>query len=145
MIYDKMTNAGIYAFQHPGLASAMEDLRFNLLGQTDSDAFSKNTAQFVTVPKERKQYEAHKKYIDIHIVLEGKEYIEVSHIGALVNETAYDEERDIWFGEVQADSKLKGMLEPGYFLICFPEDTHLVGAHEQHEEEVKKIIYKISV
>ncbi|MDQ6422973.1 YhcH/YjgK/YiaL family protein [Paenibacillus sp. LHD-117] len=145
MIYDKIENAGLYIFQHAGLARALEDLRFNLIGQSDSNAFSKNIAQFVTSPKEQKQYEAHKKYIDIHVVLEGKEYIEVSHIDSLTNVTAYDETRDIWFGDVQTASKLKGMLEPGYFLVCFPEDAHLVGAHEQHAEDVKKIIYKIAV
>lgn len=145
MIYDTIANAGLYAFHHAGLASAMEDLKLNLLGPAHSCAFIKNIAQFVTVPIEQKQYEAHKKYIDIHVVLEGKEYIEVSHIDSLTNVTEYDEARDIWFGDVKTASKLQGTLEPGYFLVCFPEDAHLVGAHEQQEEAVKKIIYKIAV
>ncbi|MFC5704155.1 YhcH/YjgK/YiaL family protein [Cohnella faecalis] len=145
MIYDKIANADLYAFRHAGLSGAMEDLKINQLGNADSTLFQKNTSQFVTVPLSEKQYEAHKKYIDIHVVLEGKEYVEISHIGCMTNETAYDETRDIWFGDVAAESKFQGHLEPGYFLVCFPEDTHLVGAHKEEETDVKKIVYKIAL
>lgn len=145
MIYDKIANADLYAFRHAGMSSAKEDMKFNLLGDADSALFHKNTARFVTVPLSEKQFEAHKKYIDIHVVLEGKEYVEVSHIDCLTNETAYDEARDIWFGDVAAESKFQGHLEPGYFLVCFPEDAHLVGAHQEIETSVNKIVYKIAL
>ncbi|MBO9600007.1 MAG: YhcH/YjgK/YiaL family protein [Cohnella sp.] len=145
MIYDRIANADLYAFRHAGLSDAMEDLKLNLLGNTDSALFHKNTNQFLTVPLSEKQYEAHKKYIDIHVVLEGKEYVEISHISCLTNETAYDEGRDIWFGHVEAESRFQGHLEPDYFLVCFPEDTHLVGAHIGKQSDVKKIIYKIAL
>jgi biofilm protein TabA len=78
-------------------------------------------------------------------VLEGQEYVEVSHIEYLSNLTDYDSEHDIQFGDVAAHHSFKGYLEPGCFLVCFPEDTHLVGAHESIEQAVKKIVYKIEV
>jgi len=144
MIYDKIANADLYAFRHAGLSDAMEDMKSNLLGDADSALFHKNTAEFVTVPLSEKQFEAHKKYIDIHVVLEGREYVEVSHIGCLTNESAYDEARDFWLGDISGDAKFQGCLEPGYFLVCFPEDTHLVGAHKERQTNVKKIVYKIA-
>ncbi|MDQ8735163.1 YhcH/YjgK/YiaL family protein [Paenibacillus sp. LHD-38] len=146
MIYDKISNAGQYAFENHRLKSAVEDMRLNLHGEADeTNDFQKNSIVFTTVSKEEKRYEAHRKFIDIHIVLEGQEYVEVSNVECLSNSTAYDPDRDIHFGDVTSSLKFKGCLEPGYFLICFPEDTHLVGAHEQAEQVVKKIIYKIAV
>lgn len=146
MIYDKISNAGQYAFVNTRLMSAVEDMRLNLLGEArETNDFKKNYNAFSTTPKEEKRYEAHKKCIDIHIVLEGREYVEVSNVECLTHTTEYDLESDIYFGDVTSDLKFKGYLEPGYFLICFPEDTHLVGAHEDIEQAVKKIVYKISI
>lgn len=146
MILGKINDAKKYKFDHPALESAMRDMMQNLHGAApEESSFKKNAAVFTTTSKIEKRYEAHRNYIDIHIVVEGKEYVEVSHVDNLVNTTAYDSESDIWFGDVTANAKFCGYLEPGYFLICFPEDTHLVGAHKDKSQEVKKIVYKIAV
>lgn len=146
MIYDKISNAGQYTFVNTRLMSAVEDMRLNLQGEArETNDFKKNHDTFTTSPKEERRYEAHQKFIDIHIVLEGREYVEVSNVDCLSNTTDYDPERDIYFGDITSDLKFKGYLEPGYFLICFPEDTHLVAAHEDMEQAVKKIVYKIAI
>ncbi|WP_068776592.1 YhcH/YjgK/YiaL family protein [Paenibacillus sp. FJAT-26967] len=146
MIYDKITNLGQYAFENPRMMSCIQDIRTNLLGETHGTAdFRKNSISFTTTPISEKRYEAHNRFIDIHIVLEGREYVEVSNVECLTSRSEYDRERDIYFGDVGTGPRLSGYLEPGYFLICFPEDTHLVGAHEEREQEVTKIIYKIGV
>lgn len=146
MILAKISDAAKYKFDHPALESAMKDMMQNLHGAApEASSFKKNVAAFTTTSKAEKRYEAHRNYIDIHIVLEGKEYVEVSHVDNLRNETVYDAGSDIWFGDVTSTDKFSGYLEPGYFLICFPEDTHLVGAHEDKSLEVKKLIYKIAV
>jgi YhcH/YjgK/YiaL family protein len=148
MIYDKLTNLALYAFENPRMMSCVQDIKSHLHEQLHDQAaeakdFTKNQISFTTTSKKEKRYEAHKKYIDIHIVLEGREYVEVSHIDCLSNQTEYNSQHDIYFGDVTSDVKFTGYLEKGYFLICFPEDTHLVGAHEHIEQEVNKIIYKI--
>lgn len=146
MIYDRITNVGLYAFENPELAAAVRDIRSNLLGDAaEAGGFKKNRITFTTVPLTEKRFEAHKKYIDIHIVLEGREYVEVSHIDCLSDRTEYKEESDIIFGDVASDRKFCGYLERGSFLVCFPEDTHLVGAHVNDEIEVTKLVYKIAV
>ncbi|MFD0868348.1 MULTISPECIES: YhcH/YjgK/YiaL family protein [Paenibacillus] len=150
MIYDKIANAGLYRFDHPGLMGAIRDMLCNLHGEfAEGAGFRKNTIVFTTVPKEEKRYEAHKRFIDIHVVLEGKEYVEIAPVDCLSNSTAYDTEADIYFGEVTATCKFSGYLEKGHFLLCFPEDAHLVGAHESDKEAsgqpVSKIVYKIAV
>ncbi|OBZ12776.1 YhcH/YjgK/YiaL family protein [Bacillus sp. FJAT-26390] len=144
MIYDKITNAGLYAFPNVRLMKAVADMSHNLHGEAaETNDFKKNSLLFTTVPKGEKRFEAHRKFIDIHVVLEGREYVEVSDVERLSDLTEYDPEHDIQFGDASAGHAFKGYLEPGYFLICFPEDTHLVGAHEQSEQTVRKIVYKI--
>ncbi len=146
MIYAKIANLDQYAFENPRLMSCIQDIRFQLNAETvEATDFKKNKMTFTTTPKVEKRYEAHKKCIDIHLVLEGREYVEVSHIDCLSNPTEYNRDQDIYFGDVTSELKFSGYLEQGYFLICFPEDTHLVGAHEHVEQEVTKIVYKIAV
>ncbi|MFX3631489.1 MAG: YhcH/YjgK/YiaL family protein [Candidatus Pristimantibacillus sp.] len=146
MIYDKLSNMKLYAFPNSRLMNCMQDILLNLYSESDEAIdFKKNHIMFTTTPKGEKRFEAHQRYIDIHIVLEGREYVEVSNIELLTDATTYNSESDIYFGDVASDVKFKGYLEPGYFLICFPEDTHLVGAHEQEEHTVKKIVYKVAI
>lgn len=146
MIYDKITNLDQYAFTNPRLMEAVQDIKNSLREMMFATTnFTKNQITFTTSPKAEKRFEAHKKYIDIHLVLEGREYVEVTNIECLSNQTEYDSQSDIYFGDIASDLKFTGYLEEGYFLICFPEDTHLVGAHEHSPIEVTKIVYKIAL
>ncbi|MBS4201061.1 YhcH/YjgK/YiaL family protein [Bacillus sp. FJAT-49732] len=146
MIYDKLENLGQYIFNNQKLNSAIQDITAGLReDQNASDDFQKNKIAFTTTILNEKRYEAHKKYIDIHIVLEGREYVEVANVQDLTNITGYDPNNDIFFGDVLSERKFCGYLEKGYALICFPEDTHLVGAHKEAEENISKIVYKISM
>lgn len=125
---------------------ALQDTR-TLAENTDSSSFYKKTLlRFNTVPVKEKKAEFHKHYIDIHVVLQGEEYVEVGHVEHLIVTESYNEETDIGFGQLLADKKLyEGQLKPGYFLICFPEDAHVVGAHTEIESEVTKLVYKICI
>ncbi|MHA0855608.1 YhcH/YjgK/YiaL family protein [Paenibacillus sp. CMAA1364] len=146
MIYDKITNAGQYSFTNARLKNALDDMvKGQFTESMETIDFKKNLVSFTTKPKAECRYEAHKHYIDIHIVTQGREYVEVSNVACLSNLTVYIEENDIYFGDVTSDLKFKGYLEPGYFLICFPEDTHLVGAHELDEQVVNKVVYKVTI
>ncbi|MBS4196223.1 YhcH/YjgK/YiaL family protein [Lederbergia citri] len=146
MIYDKLENLGRYIFNNQKLNSAIQDITEGLIEDENvSDDYQKNKIAFTTTVLDEKRYEAHKKYIDIHIVLEGMEYVEVANVQELTNITEYDQESDIFFGDVVSDNKFCGYLQKGYALICFPEDTHLVGAHREVEERICKVVYKISM
>ncbi|MBS4223674.1 YhcH/YjgK/YiaL family protein [Lederbergia citrea] len=144
MIYDKIENLGQYTFNNEKLNSAIQDIVAGLIEEENKSIdFQKNKIAFHTTLLKEKRYEAHKKYIDIHVVLEGKEYVEVANLQLLTNKSEYDSENDIFFGDVSTDSKFSGYLEKGFALICFPEDAHLVGAHKELEERVSKVVYKI--
>lgn len=147
MIYDKIANLPMYAFLNPRMASCVADLLSGSegeAGETHED-FAKNRIEFATAARTEKRFEAHRSYIDVHVVLEGAEYVEVTHVDNLTNATEYDSELDYLLGDSSSSSGFGGYLEPGYFLICFPEDAHRVGTHEAMQVQVTKIVYKIAV
>lgn len=101
---------------------------------------------FVRAEYETKNYEetfieAHKKYIDIHLILSGSEIIEVESIEKLKIKEEYNEDKDclILSGETQK----KILLLEDDFLICYPQDAHRVGIKNFKKSKVKKIVIKL--
>ncbi len=92
--------------------------------------------------KESGIYEAHRKYIDIHYVLEGSEIIMVADTGSLQVTREYDEEGDAVLGSAQG----KGYpLKKGQFMVVFPEEAHLPGITADAVCQVKKAVVKVPV
>lgn len=86
--------------------------------------------------------EAHKKYIDIQIVITGEENIGYADIQNTSKYTDYDSEKDIEF--------LNGEIEfikatPDNFFILFPQDAHMPSVAIAEPIGVKKAVFKIKV
>lgn len=145
MILDKIDNIHLYNIDSISLKSALSNVQALETLPEENPYYRKLLHQFTTVSVHQKEAEFHKKYIDIHVVIEGEEYVKVGHIDNLVVTEPYSDIKDIGFGKLQQDLEYSGTLKPGYFLICFPEDAHLVGAHTDSSSEVTKLVYKIKV
>lgn len=90
------------------------------------------------------RFEAHRKMVDVQIVVSGAELIHFAPINDnFVVEEPYDEMRDIMFmtGEVK-DTVL---LRAGDACIIGPELAHMPGMAVNGSEHVKKIVLKIPV
>lgn len=91
------------------------------------------------VAEDKQVMEVHRKYIDIHVLLEGKERIGWKPVSDLRHETKpYSEAEDC---ALYADRGAAYVdLLPGQFLIAYPEDAHapMVG-----EGKIRKLIGKI--
>ena len=96
--------------------------------------------QYATKPVEAGKWEAHRKYIDIQLVLDGNERIGYAPITGLEEATAYEEEADVQFFEGEG-SLLQ--VPGGSFCIFFPEDAHMPGI--RGTDNVPKIVVKIPV
>jgi len=85
----------------------------------------------------------HKKYADIHIVLEGEEIIGYTSFEDCVETKAYNSEKDIAFvkGENQAEVLLNGKN----FALFFPEEVHLPLLKVGEIKEIKKVVFKIEI
>ena len=105
-----------------------------------SDGMYVNVFRYTT--KENGVFEAHRKYIDIHYVLEGSEIIEVTDVDTLSVTQAYDEKADALLGTGAGD---RYPLAKGQFMVVFPEEAHLPGLTADSVSEVKKAVVKVPV
>ena len=85
--------------------------------------------------------EAHRKYIDIQFVVEGKELIGIGRADECKQIfTQYDPEKDIIFYSDKPEKYMK--VKPGEFMIFFPNDAHAPLAEKGI---VHKVVIKVAV
>ncbi len=100
------------------------------------------------VAKEEKDcfFETHKNYLDLQIVLKGKEYFGYTDITdpGLVVTDPYNEQKDVTKYKVDAENKCLVVLENGGFAIVYPEDAHLPKL-KINDEKVEKVVVKIKL
>lgn len=85
--------------------------------------------------------EGHEKYIDIQMLLQGSEAFgwKALEDGEEISQV-YDAEKDLVFYADEADEIIN--MQPGQFMIFFPEDLHAPGISEG---SIRKVIAKIKV
>ena len=107
----------------------------------DKDIFV-NIVGYETCEKEDRFWEAHKKYIDVHLMLDGCERIDINFIENL-EQKEYEEEGDF----LPLDGENNGYVElkKGDFLVCYPEDAHMTAIKVKEKENIKKAIFKVIV
>ena len=109
--------------------------------ELDGDRLFINNSEPDCVEQDKQLLEVHRRYIDVHILLEGKERIGWCPFGDLKNiSTPYDDEGDyMFYGDVPTSWV---DLVPGQIFIAFPEDPHapIVG-----EGKIRKAIAKLKI
>jgi len=93
------------------------------------------------IAAEQQVLEMHKKYIDIHVLLEGEETIGWKDIDDTGDPSKpYDDEADCALYAEPASVYAK--LHPGQFMIVWPEDPHapVIGTGK-----VRKLIVKVKI
>ncbi|MDP4290743.1 MAG: YhcH/YjgK/YiaL family protein [Bacteroidota bacterium] len=91
-------------------------------------------------PAERK-WESHKKYIDVQIVLSGKELMGKAPYAEATPDIPYSEEKDIEFRKVSNGKDY--LAQPGMFFIFFPSESHRPNQKAGEIVKVKKVVFKI--
>ena len=85
-------------------------------------------------------FESHREYIDLQYVIEGSEYIGLSH-NATENIVLYNEEKDIAFYKADIEKYL--WADSTRFFLFFPEDLHQPCMNTGQSKKVKKVVIKI--
>ncbi len=109
-----------------------------------------NAEKYISKPREIREFEGHKKYVDIQLILKGKETIWVVKVGTpgLEITNPYNPERDILFlnGTVAAQPL---RLQAGNVAVLFEEDLHMPCTYYDDNstegDEVYKVVVKIPV
>lgn len=120
--------------------STLEPKRYDI----DGDNLYVTVSEYLTKNEEGTFYEAHRKYIDIQYVVEGKEQIGIAPLsskGKVIE--SYDPERDIEFFNVSRTENFEA--SPDRFFVFFPEDAHRPGLKAGENSTVKKIVVKLKV
>jgi YhcH/YjgK/YiaL family protein len=99
---------------------------------------------YTTKAFEDTKYEAHRRYADIQIVLEGRELILVCDPGNLKSTAPYDPEGDFEFFTGNPSGTHRIILNNPLAAILFPSDAHRPGiTAEENPSPVKKLVVKV--
>lgn len=90
------------------------------------------------------RHEAHKNYVDIQYVVEGKEAIDIAPMMFMEVDEPYDAERDVVFFK-EPKQATRFVLTDGSYAILYPEDSHKPGVCVGAKTKVKKIVGKVRV
>ena len=101
-------------------------------------------AEFTSLdPQVQTRFEAHRRFIDVHVVLAGQELLDVAALDALTVATEFDEGSDIGFHD--GERTVSVTLRPGWFVVCFPHDAHRPGVWVDGPARVLKAVGKLKV
>lgn len=127
MVLDQLAHASRYARLHPLFARAFEALA-NVRTLTESRCDLDGDRLYVLLQSEDgrghkgARLEAHRRYIDIHLTIDGIDEIGWSPLAACRPATEFDTEKDIGFFDDRPHVWVT--LPPGHVAIFFPTDAH---------------------
>lgn len=148
MILSTLSQSARYAALHPLFQRAFDHIR-------DTDLYNVAPGRYALVgeelcmivehaqgkPREHARLEAHRRYIDIQLVLEGDEVMGWKPLSDCLNPVSeHSMEKDIRFFLDAPASYVP--VPPDHFCIFFPEDAHapLIGSGP-----IRKVIFKVAV
>jgi len=86
MIHAKLKDAAAYRGIHPMLDKALELMSEDYLASVpyqtrhiEGDNLYVTRFDYETIPLEESFFEAHRRYLDIHIMVKGQERVDISH------------------------------------------------------------------
>ena len=147
MILDKLSQAKAYRGIHPRLDDALDRINEGFLStvgpqtqQLEGEALYVTRFTYDTLPIEETFFEAHKRYLDIHLMMEGEERVDIASPEGL---TLFEQKGDFYAYRGEAEQSL--VLRPGSFLVVFPEDAHRIKIQVEGPQTVSKVVFKVLV
>ena len=154
MIFDNIARKALTA--DPRMAVVADTIRRLLAErpcpghyQIDGERFYYNVMQYDAELRQLKCFENHHRYIDVHVVLDGKEYTDVIALGDAVSRGEYDEAGDCEFFDCDG-SFTSVLLRPGDYLSLAPGELHRPGVAvaegDGHgKSPVLKVVFKLAL
>ena len=149
MIYAKNKDAPVYRGIHPNLDLALERITPEFLAGVGPERLEIKGGDvyatrftYETIPAEESFFEAHKKYLDIHIMVDGSEGVEISPPETLAE---FDRVEANDFYAYRGKGNYKLVLSPGDFLVVFPGDAHRIKMQVDGPKTVSKVVFKVKI
>lgn len=147
MILDRIENLRLYSHLNRFLPAAIAyleqtDLLTIAAGRYEiqENEIYAIVQDYETKAVEQGRWEAHRRYLDVHVVLEGSERIGYANIGELRSKVPYDPEKDVeFYGEGSGRFFQVGV---GEFALFGPQDAHMPSLMVDHRQKVRKVVIK---
>lgn len=148
MIKDSIKNAAVYRGLHPGIdavltsLSAGECLEWEVgRREIQGDDVFCLIQEYET--KAAGRIEAHNRYIDVQVVMDGVERIDYMDRALLESDDSFNNDKDIGFFKGDGDPVA---VREGEFAIFFPGDGHAPGLSLGEKScKVRKAVYKVKL
>lgn len=108
----------------------------------DGDRLFVNIVEYNTTTAEERFWEAHKNYLDVHLMIHGTEQIDLNFIRNMDVKTFVPEDD---FLPMDGEKNSSVILRDGDFLICYPNDGHRTAVAVNGPEKIKKAIFKVRI
>lgn len=149
MIFGNITQLSDYGFLDDQIKECFEYAKQHDLLQyekgrheIDGDRLFVNIAEYETTTAENRFWEAHKNYLDLHLMLNGQEQIDLNFIENM--EVKEFVEKDD-FLPLEGGKNSDVIMRNGDFLICYPGDGHRTAVAVDGPEKIKKAIFKVRI
>lgn len=149
MIFGNITQLSDYGFLDNQIKECFEYAKQHDLLQyekgrheIDGDRLFVNIAEYETTTAENRFWEAHKNYLDLHLMLDGQEQIDLNFIENM--EVKEFVEKDD-FLPLEGGKNADVIMRNGDFLICYPGDGHRTAVVVDGPEKIKKAIFKVRI
>ncbi len=110
--------------------------------EIDGERLFVNVVEYTTTAAENRFWEAHKDYLDVHVMLKGQEQIDVNFIQNMELKE-YVKKDD--FLPMEGKKNASVVLREGDFLVCYPSDGHRTAVQVEGSETIKKGIFKVVI
>ena len=110
--------------------------------EIDGERLFVNIVEYETAKAEERFWEAHRNYLDRHLMLDGIEQIELNFIQNMELEEFVPEDD---FLPMEGEKNSSVILKNGDFLICYPADGHRTAVAAGCPQKIKKAIFKVRI
>lgn len=150
MICARNEDALWYRGIHPELDRALERITPDFLAsvghervEIDGAGLYATRFTYETLPPGETFFEAHRRYLDIHIMVSGSEGVEIAPPEELAR---FEARKQDDFYAYRGEGRQKLTLSPGEFLVVFPGDAHRIKMQTgAGPETVSKVVFKVRV
>jgi YhcH/YjgK/YiaL family protein len=144
MIVDRIKHAAEYEDRLPGLVRALEEIQ----SASAWDGPCRFPGGYVmrqsgmTKPEDTDAFEAHRRYVDVFILAEGRETVLWNRLEEMESSGPYDPEKD--------KQPLRGQgsaleMRPGMFCALFPSDAHSACRHTEGQPPAAYVKYVVKL
>ena len=151
MIFDHLKNSTVYESCHPLFSQAFAFIERAIREELPVGRYEINGERLYAIVQEYDtkdpaicRLEGHRRYIDIQVILSGRERMGVLEASRTEAVTEYDFEKDFaFFSDAEAETVLD--VAGGEFAIFYPHDIHRPGMASGASAPIRKIVVKVAV